>query len=207
MKKLLSLLIIFATFMSCTSPEDSIPQDAQSVKPLLIGDSIPDVSLQSAEGESINLTDFNRENTLFIFYRGGCCPFCSAELSEIAQIEDELYERGVTVIGISPDQPSYLQQSMDDIEFDYKLLSDSKMAASKAFGIAFQVDSETVQSLKENGMDIEERSGQNHHLLPVPAIFLTNDEGVIEFQYVNPEYRTRIDKDVLLAAVDAMINS
>ena len=207
MKKLLSLLIIFATFMSCTSPEDSIPQDAQSVKPLLIGDSIPDVSLQSAEGESINLTDFNRENTLFIFYRGGWCPFCSAELSEIAQIEDELYERGVTVIGISPDQPSYLQQSMDDIEFDYKLLSDSNMAASKAFGIAFQVDSETVQSLKENGMDIEERSGQNHHLLPVPAIFLTNDEGVIEFQYVNPEYRTRIDKDVLLAAVDAMINS
>ena len=207
MKKLLSLLIIFATFMSCTSPKGSIPQDAQSVKPLLIGDSIPDVSLQSAEGESINLTDFNRENTLFIFYRGGWCPFCSAELSEIAQIEDELYERGVTVIGISPDQPSYLQQSMDDIEFDYKLLSDSNMAASKAFGIAFQVDSETVQSLKENGMDIEERSGQNHHLLPVPAIFLTNDEGVIEFQYVNPEYRTRIDKDVLLAAVDAMINS
>ncbi len=207
MKKLLSLLIIFATFMSCTSPEDSIPQDAQSVKPLLIGDSIPDVSLQSAEGESINLTDFNRENTLFIFYRGGWCPFCSAELSEIAQIEDELYERGVTVIGISPDQPSYLQQSMDDIEFDYKLLSDSNMAASKAFGIAFQVDLETVQSLKENGMDIEERSGQNHHLLPVPAIFLTNDEGVIEFQYVNPEYRTRIDKDVLLAAVDAMIKS
>jgi len=207
MKKLLFLLIIFATFMSCTAPEDSIPKHAQSVKPLLIGDSIPDVSLQSAEGESINLTDFNRENTLFIFYRGGWCPFCSAELSEIAQIEDELYERGVTVIGISPDQPSYLQQSMDDIEFDYKLLSDSNMAASKAFGIAFQVDSETVQSLKENGMDIEERSGQNHHLLPVPAIFLTNDEGVIEFQYVNPEYRTRIDKDVLLAAVDTMIKS
>jgi hypothetical protein len=56
-------------------------------------------------------------------------------------------------------------------------------------------------------MDLEERSGLDHHLLPAPAVYLSNNEGIIEFQYVNPDYRQRIDKDVLLAAVTAMLES
>jgi peroxiredoxin len=163
--------------------------------------------LQSHQNESVNLLDESSENTLFVFYRGGWCPFCSAELAELSSIEDQLYEMGINIVALSPDQPEFLRQSMDDVNMDYKLLSDSMMEASKAFGIAYRLDDETYQRYKTNGMDLEERSGQDHHLLPAPAVFLSNADGIIEFQYVNPDYRQRIDKDVLLAAVTAMLES
>ena len=114
---------------------------------------------------------------------------------------------GINIVALSPDRPEFLRRSMDDVNMEYTLLSDSLMEASKAFGIAYRLDSDSYQRYKNNGMDLEERSGQNHHLLPAPAVLLSNSEGIIEFQYVNPNYRQRIDKEVLLAAVEAMVES
>ena len=212
MKSYLILLLagLLVTFASCTTqtqPADTVPDSAMDVTPLLIGETIPEISLQNHRGESVNLLDASSENSLFVFYRGGWCPFCSTELADLAAIEDSLYSMGFNIIAISPDRPEFLRMSMDDVEMDYTLLSDSMMDASKAFGIAFRLDDETFQRYKQNGLDLEERSGQDHHLLPAPAVFLTNGDGVIEFQYVNPDYRQRIDKKVLMAAATAMIES
>ena len=55
------------------------------------------------------------------------------------------------------------------------------------------------------GIDLEEASGYDHHLLPVPAVFVIDPEGVIDFQYVNPDYRARLDPNVLLAAARAAL--
>lgn len=208
MKSYLALLVLTITAIGCstqTQPSDTIPDNAIDVTPLLIGESIPDMSLQNHLGETVSLRDVSSENSLFVFYRGGWCPFCSTELAELASIEDSLYSMGFNIVAISPDRPEFLQMSINDVEMDYTLLSDSMMEASKAFGIAFRLDDETFQRYKQNGLDLEERSGQDHHLLPVPAVFLTNGEGVIEFQYVNPDYRQRIDKEVLMAAANAMV--
>jgi len=212
MKPAFFTLFLSLILSACTAPTpdaetNAAPDNAMDVQPLLIGETIPDITLQSHQNESVNLLDESSENTLFVFYRGGWCPFCSAELAELSSIEDQLYEMGINIVALSPDQPEFLRQSMDDVNMDYKLLSDSMMEASKAFGIAYRLDDETYQRYKTNGMDLEERSGQDHHLLPAPAVFLSNADGIIEFQYVNPDYRQRIDKDVLLAAVTAMLES
>jgi peroxiredoxin len=204
---LAGLLVAFASCTTQTQPADTIPDNAMNVTPLLIGETIPYISLQNHQGESVSLRDMNSENSLFVFYRGGWCPFCSTELADLAAIEDSLYSMGFNIIAISPDRPEFLRMSMEDVEMDYTLLSDSLMEASKAFGIAFRLDDETFQRYKQNGLDLEERSGQDHHLLPAPAVFLTNGDGVFEFQYVNPDYQQRIDKDVLMAAANAVVQS
>ncbi|MHC4519433.1 MAG: AhpC/TSA family protein, partial [Planctomycetota bacterium] len=73
----------------------------------------------------------------------------------------------------------------------------------QAFGIAFQVDDETVTKYQGYGIDLDDASGRAHHLLPVPSVFLVDAEGVIVFQYVNPDYTVRLHPDVLLAAIAA----
>jgi len=47
-------------------------------------------------------------------------------------------------------------------------------------------------------MDIEASSGQTHHILPVPSAFIVDENGIIQCEYVNPNYKTRIKGDVLL---------
>jgi len=79
------------------------------------------------------------------------------------------------------------------------------MEAAQSFGIAFRLDDATVKQFKAYGIDVEEASGYDHHLLPVPAVFVIDPEGVIDFQYVNPDYRARLDPQVLLAAAQAAL--
>ncbi len=42
-------------------------------------------------------------------------------------------------------------------------------------------------------------------LLPVPAVFLVNTDGIIQFQYVNPNYTVRLKKEVILAAAKVFL--
>ncbi len=57
-----------------------------------------------------------------------------------------------------------------------------------------------MKRMRGFGIDLEEESGADHHLLPVPSVFLIDREGVIRFRYFNPDYKVRIDNDSLLEA-------
>lgn len=74
------------------------------------------------------------------------------------------------------------------------------MEVARAFGVAYQVDASTLAALKNYGVDLEEASGEKHRFLPVPAVFVVGKNGVIQFEYVNPDYKVRLHPDLLLAA-------
>ncbi len=110
---------------------------------------------------------------------------------------------GYQIIAVSPDRPEKVAEISAKTDFAYRLLSDSNLRLARALGVAYRVEDSTHARLKEFGIDIEESSGRTHHLLPVPSVFIVNKQGVIQFQYVNPDHKTRIEPDVLLAAAKA----
>jgi peroxiredoxin len=124
---------------------------------------------------------------------------------DMQSIESELLQLGFQIIAVSPDRPEVLKLNAQKREFKYRLLSDSEMTTATSLGIAFRVDDATVTKYKTSyGVDLEADSGQKHHLLPVPSVFIIGKDGVIEFSYVNPNYKVRIDPDVLLKAANAV---
>jgi peroxiredoxin len=61
------------------------------------------------------------------------------------------------------------------------------------------------EKLASYNIDIEAASGETHHLLPIPAVFIVGQDGVIDFSYANPDYKTRLSSEVLLAAAKAAL--
>jgi peroxiredoxin len=120
-------------------------------------------------------------------------------------VEARLRELGYRIIAISPDRLEKVSESIDKHNMTYTLLSDSSMAAAKAFGIAFEVDKPMLEKLATYNIDIEDASGKEHHLLPVPSVFLVGKDGIIDFVYANPDYKTRLAPEVLLAAAKAAL--
>ena len=104
---------------------------------------------------------------------------------------------------MSPDKPSGLAESASEHELGYTLLSDSGMEAARAFGVAYRVAEATRDQLREFGIDLEKASGQEHHMLPVPSVFLVDGEGMLRFVYADPNYRERIDPEVLMSVARA----
>ena len=96
------------------------------------------------------------------------------------RIEPKLAELGYHILAISPDPPEKLVETIESHSLTYRLLSDGDLSAAQAFGIAFQAEGKRP--------------------LPVPAVYMVGTDGVIQFHYVHPNYRVRLDPDLLLAA-------
>ena len=104
------------------------------------------------------------------------------------------------MIAISADQPALLEQSKKANNLGYTLYSDSSLAAARAFGIAFQLSDDDVREYLDYGIDLEAASGQTHHQLPVPSVFLVEAGGKIRWVYSNPDYEIRPDHAAILKA-------
>lgn len=176
------------------------------IKPLKVGETIPSVGLKTADGKNFDLQAAAKEQPLvLIFYRGGWCPYCNRHLGALQEIDPQLRELGYRIIAVSPDQSAELAKSAEAGHLSYTLLSDSSVKAATAFGLVFTVDDGTLKKYEKYGIDLEAASGESHHMLPVPAVFIVGTDGVIDFVHADEDYKKRLAPDVLLAAAKAAL--
>ncbi len=184
-----------------------VPDSPEDVCPLKPGQRVPTVQLTEVSGESVSLDSIlSGRKTVLIFYRGGWCPYCNLHLAGLQKIEHDLQDLGFQIVAVSADRPEKLQESIKTQSLTYRLLSDSSMSAAQAVGIAFRLDGATVDRYRNHHMDLEEASGRNHHLLPVPAVFLIDEGSSVRFSHVNPNYRVRLEPSLLLAAARTIVS-
>jgi peroxiredoxin len=199
-------IFLFAlSFVSGASVNNSFSQvtgaasSAADVKPIAVGEKIPDVTLKNAKGEPVSLTTLAREKqTILVFFRGGWCPYCNKQLMGLQKIESDLTALGYQIVAISADKPEKISETVTNDELKYTVLSDNNSDASIAFGIAFKVDDATVEKYKGYNLDLDEASGNSNHILPVPSVFILDTQGKIKYEYVNPDYKVRLDENKLL---------
>lgn len=189
---IIMLLIITGNILA--KENNKIAKSAEDICPVKIGTEIPSALIKSINGNELDIKEIAKDQkSIIIFYRGGWCPYCNMHLSELQKIEDDIVKLGYKIIAISMDKPEILSTTITEHKMKYELYSDSKANACKEFGIAFKLPESEVDKLKSYHMDIENSSGENHHILPVPSLFLVDQEGIIQFTYVNVDYKVRMD--------------
>jgi len=199
MKKLL-VIFLFAVLATFTASAQ-LPEKAEDISPLLIGEKIPDVALKATNGSNQQLHNiFGQKPTVLLFYRGGWCPFCNAHLAEIQEAQNEILNMGYQIIAVSPDSPENLQATDEKQNLAYNLYSDAGGKLTKAIGIAFEAPE------RYSGMLSEKSEGLNKGFLPIPAVFVVDTSGNIEFEYINPDYKTRLSGGMLLAVLKELKN-
>jgi peroxiredoxin len=178
-----------------------IADKAENVTPLLNGMIAPNVTLKTAEGSPVSLQALLMQKpTVVIFYRGGWCPYCSRQLAELKTIEKELVEEGYQILAISPESPEKLQSQKLETEFAVSLISDESLAAVRGFGVAYYVPNDTRKLYKDR-MSVELTADKTDQaVLPAPAIFIVDEAGRIQFNYVNPDYKVRPSAELILSA-------
>lgn len=178
----------------------------KDICPIMVSEKAPDIALLDVNGNRKSIVEaMDSSPALIIFYRGGWCPYCNTHLADLRKIEKDILALGIKVIAISPDQPKFLVESKNKHDLHYTLLSDSKMEAASAFGLAYKVDADTLSALKGYNIDLKVNSGESHEMLPVPAAILVDKDLVVRFTFVAPDYTVRADNDVILAAARAML--
>lgn len=185
-------IITFVLLVFSSSIFAQIAEKAEDISPLLIGEKIPKQDLISVDGKAISTAEIFNKKTVLVFYRGGWCPYCNSQLSEMQEIEDQIIALGYNVVAVSPDAPNFLKQTEDKKELKYNLYSDSDGKFAQALGIAFK---------KEKGKLDKYSEGKNPGYLPVPTVYVINEKQKIEFLYINPDYSVRLSGKLLLAVL------
>lgn len=189
-------LIFFTTVLSA---QTELPKTPFEISPLLVSEKIPNLSLKSVDNVDVNLSQlFANKKTILVFYRGGWCPYCNLHLAALGESEKDLLSLGYQIIAVSPDSPKSLKATDDKEKINYTLLSDSDGVLSKAVGIAFQAP-ENYKPIITEGSE-----GVNKTFLPVPAVFILDKEGMIQFEYISPDFKHRISNELLVAAAKSL---
>jgi peroxiredoxin len=201
------VLLCLSGILAAQSDRSKIHDSAEQVEPLLPGMKAPLFQVLDANRKAMIFEPDSMERPVILtFFRGGWCPYCNLHLAEMRHAEAELREMGFDIWFISIDRPEVLYASLDDPTSSYTVFSDARLEATRAFGVAFKVDDAAVERLLGWDIDLEAASGESHHVLPAPSTFLIGQDGIIRFQYTNPDYHVRLHPDVLLAAARAYSN-
>jgi len=184
-----------------------VAESADLINPLVAGDKAPRFIVETVDGEAFDFDPQKLERPVVLLtFRGGWCPYCNVYLSDMRHVIPKIREMDVDVLFLSGDRAELLFNSLametqDAIaELDYALLSDADAQAAIALGIAFKASQRTIDRRREKKQDIEESSMLKHGVLPVPAVFAIDEQGVIRFAFTNADYKVRLPADELLDA-------
>lgn len=200
---LFSAMLAFGTSVAGAAGLATAPE---AVTPILIGSHVPAVTVHALDGKAVTLASaVDGKPTILVFYRGSWCPFCNQQLSQLNGIQDRLAALGYRTVAVTPDGPADITKTLDKNKLSYTIYSDSDFAATKAFGVGYTVPAETLKQYRTYGITLPQAPDGAGEALPVPSVFIIDAKGIVQFVYVNPDYRIRLAPELLLAAAKASL--
>ncbi|GHC40364.1 hypothetical protein GCM10007100_01010 [Roseibacillus persicicus] len=173
-----------------------------------VGDQAPDFSLPNGEGKRVSLEEMLKSGPVVLtWYRGGWCPYCNIALREYQSCMDEFEKAGVQLVAISPELPDVAQATSEKNELDIEILTDANNTVAAQFGTVMKLAPEIEASMKRFA-DLKKQNGEDYDegTLPLAATYLIDQEGVIQYAFLDAEYRNRASVEQILRAVERMQN-
>jgi peroxiredoxin Q/BCP len=99
------------------------------------GKPAPDFELQSDSGETVRLSDLRGKPVVLYFYPKDDTPGCTAEACEFRDAYDTYRERGIEILGVSPDDVASHKKFKSKYELPFTLLADPEHATAEAYGV------------------------------------------------------------------------
>jgi peroxiredoxin len=177
--------------------QDSL--QVEETRGLQVGDTVEMFTATDQYDSTFVLGDaLEKGSVVLIFYRGQWCPYCSKHLSKLQDNLERLKAKGATVIAVSPENQEHLQMSAKKSDAKFTLLHDQNYTIAKAFDVLFKPTKSQTKKYNFIGADFENSHSNETTLLPVPATFIINKEGVIVWRHFDHSYKKRASVEDIL---------
>ncbi len=172
---------------------------SQSLK---VGDRVPNIVLPNAVGRTVQLEELLKQGPIVLsFYRGSWCPYCNLELRGLQSALPQFEEYGASLVAISPETPDHSLSSVDKHSLTFEVLSDQGNRVARQFGLVFELPLALRPVYEQFGIDVPAHNGDESFELPIPATYVIDPSGIIQFAFVNVDYKQRAEPSDLIAAL------
>jgi peroxiredoxin len=159
------------------------------------GDRAPAFSLSNSIGETIELYSLlNKGKVVLVFYRGTWCPYCNLQLNQYQQVLAEIKSLGAQLVAISPQTPNESLNIKEKNELQFEVLSDNGNIVSRQYTTIFKNGDTPIDTMTELGFDFDSHYSDDSREIPVPAVFIIEQNGTISFvKSLGGDYRNRVE--------------
>ncbi len=167
------------------------------------GDVLEEFTLPDANGHDVSLTELVADGpAVLVFYRGGWCPFCNLALHHYqSELVPQLERYNATLAAISPQKPDESLSTGEKHALQYPVLSDAGARVARRLGIAFQPAADVLEAQRTLGVDIRDGNAEGTTELPMPTVLIVDDERVVRFADVQPNYTSRTEVQDIVSAL------
>jgi peroxiredoxin len=170
---------------------------------LPVGTLAPEFDLHDAMGRMVRSQDMLALGPLVIkFFRGRWCPYCVTELEAWRNLYGTLRERGVLMIGISPQTEQQNDFMVSQHRLPFPLLSDPGCDLAEKFGLAYTIPEYLRDYYMSILINIPFVNGESSWRLPLPATYVISRNRRILFAEAHADFRVRPDPEEALAALN-----
>ena len=168
---------------------------------LFINSKAPDFKGKDQNGNEVVLKDLRKKGpVVIIFYRGYWCPYCNKELQKLEDSLQLIREKGAQLIAITPEKQEGIVKTVERTKATYPIITDDELKIMKAYDVAYQVDTKTIERYKMASIDLAANNGQKPEAvyLPVPAVYIIGKDGEIKYRFFEEDYKKQAAvKDIL----------
>ena len=194
MKKYLFTILMFSTLTI---------QSQINNEHLAIGDDAPSISGIDQNGQAINSDKIlKKDKILLVFYRGNWCPHCRKHLTSLQENLEELTNKGVYVIVVTPETVEKTQETSKKLNTGFSIVHDIDNKIMNDYKVAFEVNKENVPNYYNIiSKRVAEYNVENNNILPVPATYMIGENGKITYVQYDSNYKNRSDFNEILEAL------
>jgi len=128
---------------------------------LFINSKAPDFKGKDQNGNEIALKDLRKKGpVVVIFYRGYWCPYCNKELQKLEDSLPLIKEKGAQLVAITPEKQEGIAKTIEKTKASYPIVTDDELKIMRAYDVAYQVDTKTIDRYKMASIDLAANNGQ-----------------------------------------------
>lgn len=186
-------IILLLAFLNSHIMAQSNYKTVKEAKGLQVGDLVQDFSAKDMHDSTFALSESLKKGpVVVIFYRGQWCPICNKHLSALQDSLHLIYDKGATVIAISPEKSEFLKRTAEKTHASFSLLYDEGYKISNLFDVTFKPDSlTTIMYNTLLGANLKKANTDDSQRLPIPATFIIGTDGKIVWRHFDPDYKKR----------------
>jgi peroxiredoxin len=168
---------------------------------LRAGKRVPAFGLPDTNGNAVSLDQALGAGPVVLnFLRGAWCAFGEESLAQFAATYERIVSVGASAFAIAP--PGRISQPGGSVPIPE--LVDRDMKVARTFGLVFELPAELRPRYLELGYVPPKTRKPDSFLVPIPATYLVDQEGVIVLAHIDADYRHRLDNEALLGALKAL---
>ncbi|PIF47396.1 peroxiredoxin [Chryseobacterium sp. 52] len=164
-----------------------------------VGDNMPEFSLPNSNGEMVSSREILKKGKMILaFYRGNWCPYCNLELRFLQEQLIGLKDKNAVLVAVSPQTIEHSKVMAERNNLTFDVLTDRDNSFAKKLGIVFQLQEFVLPYYQNLGIDLTDFNHNEENRLPVPAVFVVDEEGDVIFRFLDVDYMNRLNIEELI---------